>query len=152
VGGADVSAGERSVAKTEGKPQYFTGRPCLRGHVSHRRTQDGRCIECWEQKALPSQGKGAEYSAKWRAKYPEREQEVKYRNRYGVELSEIRPRPENCELCGRKHKKIVFDHCHNSGAFRGWICDPCNISLGNVGDSVEILERIIAYLKGALSQ
>jgi hypothetical protein len=109
-------------------------------------------MECWEQKLIPSQSKYREYSAKWRRQNPERDKEVKVRHRYGIELSEIRPKPDTCELCGKKHKKIVLDHCHANGNFRGWICDPCNIALGNVGDDVLILERMIAYLKGELSQ
>jgi hypothetical protein len=74
---------------------------------------------------------------------------VKYRHRYGVELSQIRQKPDNCELCGCEHKKIVLDHCHATGAFRGWICDPCNIALGNVKDSPELLRKMADYLESA---
>src|SRR6188768_2686937 len=36
-----------------------------------------------------------------------------------------RPRPTVCELCGDEGK-TVFDHCHQRGHFRGWLCDRCN--------------------------
>lgn len=36
----------RAKAKTAGQSHYFTGRPCVRGHFSLRRTSDGPCMEC----------------------------------------------------------------------------------------------------------
>jgi len=39
------------------------------------------------------------------------------------------PRPDACELCQR-HLELVWDHCHRSGLFRGWICAKCNTILG----------------------
>lgn len=34
-----------------------------------------------------------------------------------------RPKPAVCELCGEFHLRVVFDHSHVSGNFRGWLCD-----------------------------
>ena len=36
----------RTEAKSRGLKHYFTGRPCLRGHVLVRNVHDGRCTEC----------------------------------------------------------------------------------------------------------
>src|ERR1700748_160525 len=41
-----------------------------------------------------------------------------------------RPRPTLCELCGGEGK-IKFDHDHQTGQFRGWICHGCNYALGH---------------------
>lgn len=57
-----------------------------------------------------------------------------------------RNRPENCDICGEK-SKIVFDHCHARGHFRGWICDRCNKVLGMVKDSQELLGKLSLYLE-----
>lgn len=57
-----------------------------------------------------------------------------------------RPRPQNCELCGLT-TKLVFDHCHKNGHFRGWICDRCNRVLGSVNDDLQLLEQMIDYLR-----
>jgi hypothetical protein len=57
-----------------------------------------------------------------------------------------RPRAEFCELCG-KQEMTVFDHCHNSELFRGWICDRCNKTLGLVYDDIELLKKMISYLE-----
>jgi len=58
-----------------------------------------------------------------------------------------RPRPKACEVCSRTNKKIHWDHDHASGRFRGWICSACNIALGMVDDSPEILRKLIKYLE-----
>jgi hypothetical protein len=57
-----------------------------------------------------------------------------------------RPKPEVCELCFTADFRIVWDHCHVGGHFRGWICDRCNRVLGLVKDDSELLERMSNYL------
>lgn len=59
-----------------------------------------------------------------------------------------RPRPFRCELCGVEGK-TVFDHCHISGDFRGWLCDRCNRVLGCVEDSSQLLHDMAEYLEKA---
>jgi hypothetical protein len=58
-----------------------------------------------------------------------------------------RPKPFLCELCNEDKFKIVFDHCHKSDKFRGWICDRCNKVLGLVYDSPELLKNMKNYLE-----
>ena len=58
-----------------------------------------------------------------------------------------RNKPELCEICSTNEFKIVFDHCHNSGKFRGWICDRCNRVLGIVKDSPQLLKELALYLE-----
>ena len=41
-----------------------------------------------------------------------------------------------CDRCGRTDKKLVFDHCHETLAHRGWLCDNCNRAMGMLGDTV----------------
>lgn len=58
-----------------------------------------------------------------------------------------RPRPSVCDICsGNHHLGIVFDHCHQSGKFRGWLCDRCNKVLGLIGDDPKLLRRMARYL------
>lgn len=59
-----------------------------------------------------------------------------------------RPKPDACELCGEP-AITVFDHCHESGKFRGWICDRCNRVLGSVKDNPDLLVAMAAYLRRA---
>jgi hypothetical protein len=60
-----------------------------------------------------------------------------------------RPQPTHCELDGRPLEpgKVHLDHDHNTGAFRGWLCNRCNLALGHFGDSIADLELGIAYLR-----
>lgn len=58
-----------------------------------------------------------------------------------------RPKPEKCEICHTAEFRIVWDHCHKAGHFRGWICDRCNRVLGLVRDDWEILVSMGTYLK-----
>lgn len=59
-----------------------------------------------------------------------------------------RPRPDVCEICGEQSKKrLCFDHCHQSGQFRGWLCYPCNTALGLVKDSPKRLKALLKYLE-----
>lgn len=56
-----------------------------------------------------------------------------------------------CECCGvmTEPDKLLLDHDHITGAFRGWLCRGCNSSIGGLGDNIEGLEMAISYLKRA---
>lgn len=67
----------------------------------------------------------------------------RFRRRYG-ELADSRT--DNCEVC---KKKCVtrYDHDHATGKFRGWLCNGCNVALGNVYDNPETLRKLADYLE-----
>lgn len=57
--------------------------------------------------------------------------------------------PYKCDCCGKDittTRTIQLDHCHKKGIFRGWLCKECNISIGNLGDDIEGIFRVIKYL------
>lgn len=104
-----------------------------------------------------------ERSRRYREKHPERakasdkaskarnaEQRRAYarvRNRKlaGCVAATAETREGPCEICAR-HLPLVWDHDHSDGAFRGWICDDCNVALGRFEDSTERMQKAIAYL------
>jgi len=51
-----------------------------------------------------------------------------------------------CPICKTIPKLLVFDHCHETQLFRGWICRNCNAALGKLGDNSEGLQRALNYL------
>jgi hypothetical protein len=58
-----------------------------------------------------------------------------------------RKKPDACDACGGNDGGIVFDHCHDRGHARGWLCDRCNCALGFVRDDIPRLRKLIAYLQ-----
>lgn len=93
----------------------------------------------------------AEQARKRRARDPEGERRRyiahKARREEGLATIAGRPRPELCEVCFENNGGIVFDHCHASGDFRGWICDRCNKTLGMVKDNPALMRNLAEYLE-----
>jgi len=53
-----------------------------------------------------------------------------------------------CAICAQKdNRRLSVDHCHETGAIRGLLCNGCNLGLGKFKDSVESLRSAIAYLE-----
>lgn len=60
-----------------------------------------------------------------------------------------------CAICKKREAKkfnsklvnLAVDHCHKTSKIRGLLCHGCNTSLGHFGDSIELLEAAISYLK-----
>ena len=49
-----------------------------------------------------------------------------------------------CELCQGKDR-LVADHNHKTGMFRGWVCYSCNLLLGKV-EGIG-LDNVVIYIK-----
>jgi hypothetical protein len=49
----------------------------------------------------------------------------------------------------KKHRVWSLDHNHDTGEFRGWICNKCNLALGNMNDDLEYARRLVKYLEKA---
>lgn len=63
----------------------------------------------------------------------------------------------SCAICRRTEPHgngTIFgvDHCHATGMVRGLLCTSCNTGIGNLGDSIEMLERALDYLRNAEDQ
>ena len=67
----------------------------------------------------------------------------KYKKQRRLNLAS-RPQSLKCELCGRE-TITVFDHCHTTNKFRGWLCNLCNMYLGVIDKDPDIIERIVEY-------
>ena len=103
-----------------------------------------------------------EYMRKWQRDNPEKVKAIELRyflkdperrrnqSRRSIEKTRMslatRPRSETCEICGVGDVRIVLDHNHTTGKFRGWICNHCNSSLGFARDNVDTLYKMINYL------
>ncbi|MGL5012790.1 MAG: endonuclease VII domain-containing protein [Bacteroidales bacterium] len=75
---------------------------------------------------------------------------------YGITIEEYERLSEDqghvCAICkcaqvpSRVCKRLVVDHCHQSGKIRGLLCSLCNPMLGYARDNTEILKKGIEYL------
>lgn len=103
---------------------------------------------------------------RWKKLNPEKfkEKTRRYRKKYAADIRNRtrklrgypkpdRPEPTNCECCGRKpsNKALHLDHCHLTGAFRGWLCNRCNLGIGQLGDTENDLRNALRYLMKAAS-
>lgn len=56
-----------------------------------------------------------------------------------------------CAICLRHQsefkKGLAVDHCHETGKIRDLLCSRCNPLLGLAKDSIDVLEKAIAYLR-----
>jgi len=86
---------------------------------------------------------------------PIKYQEQHLKRSYGITLNEynqmLADQNHKCITCGTtepggKHGKFMVDHCHNTGKVRGLLCKGCNIALGEVGDNISTLQKMIQYL------
>ena len=75
--------------------------------------------------------------------------EYKCANRYGITTEyyqECMATSEGCEICGTKDN-LVYDHCHDSMAFRGVLCNSHNLAIGGLGDTKEGILNALRYLE-----
>ena len=82
---------------------------------------------------------------------------LKYAKMFGLSeedvLSMYEEQKGKCAICGKKPGEnhnldwLVLDHDHKSGKARAFLCNNCNLGLGNLKDDITILRKAIAYLK-----
>lgn len=73
------------------------------------------------------------------------------RKRYGIDAVTYKQRmltSDKCEVCSAT-TELCYDHDHGTMMFRGILCRACNRSIGQLGDSVEGLEKALNYLRKA---
>ena len=77
----------RKEALDKGLGRYYTGKPCLRGHVTERCVSNRRCCQCSKEaidKRTPDQLREKARRNSWK--------------RNGIKPT--RPRSDHCDLCG----------------------------------------------------
>lgn len=92
---------------------------------------------------------------RWKKENPERVRSNRLKYKYGITLDQYNLILEQqggvCAICARLNfRNLAVDHCHKTGKVRGLLCDPCNVSLGLMGESIASIEKILVYLKNNL--
>lgn len=61
-----------------------------------------------------------------------------------------------CCICGINEsecgRRLAMDHCHQTGEFRGWLCEKCNVAIGALGDCPAVAAKAVEYLKQSRQQ
>lgn len=150
-----MRAAERDAAKKLGLKRYFTGNPCGVGHIAERYTSSAACVICVKGKKTPEETRA--YLLGWQRANRDKTKQYTLRHKmkkFGSsveELDAVTARQNGvCAIC-EKPSKLVIDHDHATGAFRGLLCNGCNGALGVFCDDIATLERAIKYLKRSLS-
>jgi hypothetical protein len=69
-------------------------------------------------------------------------------NTYGITLEEYKKRmstSSSCEICSST-ENLSYDHNHDTEDFRGVLCNKCNRSIGQLGDTLEDMIKVVRYL------
>ncbi len=94
-------------------------------------------------------------SKEWAEKNPEQRKSNYLRSTYGITVEDYNllyaKQKGCCAGCNRHqselNKSLGVDHCHTTGIVRGLLCNKCNLAVGYVNDSIQILENLIKYLR-----
>ena len=130
----------------------------------YARTHTRKCSKCGAEKALTEFANNTSGSQPYdkhgyRLKRPECQDCTKSASkgladaRRAAKKLGIATKPSEHDVCAICHKKgddrhgLVFDHDHITNTFRGWLCDPCNRSMGGGhGDKLETLVARFDYI------
>lgn len=133
----------RQKAVENNEITYFTGKPCKRGHLSVRFTNNSQCKECLQEYAKEHQTR---LHLKKRFNLTQFEYDLILENQNGV-----------CAICkeeekvidgqSKKLKPLSVDHCHNTGKIRGLLCTACNTGIGLLKHEPYILKAAAEYCK-----
>ena len=78
------------------------------------------------------------------------DRKYRYKYKYGItqEIYEEMYEAQNgcCAICGNWNISLSVDHCHKEGQVRGLLCQPCNMGLGFLRDSIPNLLNAVQYL------
>ena len=123
-------------------------------------------VECFDREQLSSmfvksnQSKHGYRNLCLSCKYKENNNNPKARDwktdhqtkkRYGIDAETYKQRMQSsdkCQICSST-KELCYDHDHDTMAFRGVLCRGCNRSIGQLGDSLESILKVVKYLEDA---
>ena len=155
----------KEEATKKGLVRFFTGSPCIRGHISERRVSSGECVECNLENARKHKA-----SQKWKDSYQRRISAKKADGTYSAHLVDrwlrstyklsrkqfdmmVHVQNNQCAICGfrfihdNRMTKPHIDHCHESGKIRGLLCSSCNKGIGQFKDNVAAMRSAIEYVQ-----
>jgi len=124
------------------------------------------CTKCDSEKSLDSFGvnnatkDGLQYHCKVcineygkKVYTPEYRANQNLKHKFGMTLADYDSMLDQqggiCAICSSeepKGKRFSVDHNHKTGEVRGLLCNPCNVAIGLLKDSPDVLESAKEYL------
>lgn len=131
-------------AKEAGEKFFSNGRLCKKCNTDKRFTATSSCVKC------------KEIYYKTKRKKNERKYSV---TKYGITLDQYNEmlKAQNCvcAICeqpekslngkGTGLKPLAIDHCHETGKVRKLLCSRCNIGIGSLKHSPDLLRKAALY-------
>lgn len=132
-------------------------------HYGKTRTKDklrNECKECQRKHSKEHWVKIADREKEKKKLYHINNRKIAHgwhlRNKYNITLVEyqemLNKQNGKCAICGSdkprgRYKHFAVDHNHTTGELRGLLCSPCNIGIGHLQDSPELLHKAANYLE-----
>lgn len=103
----------------------------------------------------------SQHNKDWRKNNPEKakadNRKYSFKYTYGITVEEydkmLEEQGDKCKICGTPQsgikKKLAVDHCHTTNKVRGILCSKCNTAIGLLNDDIELIEKVIQYLKNS---
>jgi Recombination endonuclease VII len=131
-------------AKSLGLIRFFTGVPCIHGHLAERYVSNNMCVPCKVLKVNKIIRRHIENKTSVGLKIIADQRKHRLRIRYGITEEQydamLLAQGNKCAICkkdeatcignGEGRRRLAVDHDHATGAVRGLLCTPCNNSLG----------------------
>lgn len=95
----------RKDAKAAGLEFYFTGNPCIRGHLSKRATNNGNCIDCRRAYRKENEGYIKEYTKQYRADNKDKIKEYNEQNKDHIKDYKRRHYIDNRDMLLKKQRE-----------------------------------------------
>ena len=133
------------------KDPTHPGREALKAKFKHRITNvdvdnlTGDCGYCGRVDVRLRSDNGT-----YRCRVAERVRNRRYQ--FGIseeeQLSLLQRQNNRCDICKVSFIEVRehLDHCHTTGAVRGFLCGQCNTGIGLLKDSIDNLKSAIKYL------
>jgi DNA-directed RNA polymerase subunit RPC12/RpoP len=142
----------RKEAREKGLKRYFSGKPCLKGHISERYVLDYGCVQCKKEYSISIKDKEIERGKLLRASGKAKKARLK--NRYKISLEDLgvilERQGNKCLICGIELKSGIYshiDHDHKTGKVRGVLCKRCNNGIGYLMDDPVLLRVAAEYIE-----
>ena len=134
---------------------------CKKCRKQYRSANREKIAEKNAQYYSANREKVAQYRFANREKILEKRAQYRFANRekikntqlkyeYGITLEQYNKMAQEqnnvCLIC-KQEKKLVVDHCHDTGTVRGLLCSECNISIGLLKETPQYFVNAIQYLE-----